>query len=160
MCDEKVVASHLPPWYLFHPSDASLSGSPPLAEENGRLVQRLAQLQESVWSCEERIQYLESTNAAMAEDLVQKSALIDHYSMRGFQFHDSSASEQVLAFADCALHIFSLHIFFLSSSFLYSIFLLAFILRLHIQAHTYAHTHFIYSHFIHTHTLHIHTPDP
>ena len=67
--------------------------SPPLAEENARLVERLAQLQECVWSGEERIQYLETTNAAMAEDLVQKSQLIDHYSMRGFL--DTSFSEQV-----------------------------------------------------------------
>ena len=74
-------------------TDASNGDAPPLAEENARLVQRLAQLQESVWSCEERIQYLETTNSAMADDLVQKSALIDHYSMRGFK--DSFASEQV-----------------------------------------------------------------
>ena len=47
-------------------------------------MRRVAELQESVWSCEERIQYLETTNAAMADDIVHKSALIEHYSMRGF----------------------------------------------------------------------------
>jgi len=63
-----------------------------LAEENCRLVERVAQLQEAIWSCEERVQYLETTNAGMADDLVQKSALIDHYSMRGLR--ECGVSEQ------------------------------------------------------------------
>ena len=58
------------------------------------MVQRVAELQEMVWNCEERIQYLESTNAGMADDLVQKSELIDHYSMRGLR--DGGGSDPVI----------------------------------------------------------------
>ncbi|XP_069692882.1 GRIP1-associated protein 1-like [Periplaneta americana] len=70
-------------------SVSNLNGnvSPPpenqdLEQENCRLVTRIAQLQEEKWVLEEKINHLEQGSAAMAEDLMRKTALIEHYCIK------------------------------------------------------------------------------
>ncbi|KAK7080281.1 GRIP1 associated protein 1, partial [Halocaridina rubra] len=59
-------------------------GSPPpgvVTEETASLVNRVTDLQQQKWQLEERITHLESSSAAMAEDILKKSAIIQHYCM-------------------------------------------------------------------------------
>lgn len=63
---------------------ASPQGSPPpgvVTEETASLVNRLTDLQQQKWQLEERITHLESSCSAMADDLLKKSAIIQHYCM-------------------------------------------------------------------------------
>lgn len=50
-------------------------------EENTELMKRLAKSMEEKDSLQERVHYLESNNSAMAEDLLRKQSLIDHFNM-------------------------------------------------------------------------------
>ncbi|CAD5123221.1 DgyrCDS11580 [Dimorphilus gyrociliatus] len=50
-------------------------------EENTELMKRLAKSMEEKDTLLERVQYLESNNSAMAEDLLRKQSLIDHFNM-------------------------------------------------------------------------------
>ncbi|XP_066953038.1 GRIP1-associated protein 1-like isoform X1 [Macrobrachium rosenbergii] len=62
----------------------SPQGSPPpglVTEETASLVNRVTDLQQQKWQLEERITHLESSSAAMAEDILKKSAIIQHYCM-------------------------------------------------------------------------------
>ncbi|XP_064473885.1 GRIP1-associated protein 1-like isoform X2 [Ornithodoros turicata] len=52
-----------------------------LEQENNDLLGRLAALQEEKWVLEEKINHLEVSNSAMAEDLVSKTAIIQYYCM-------------------------------------------------------------------------------
>ncbi|KAH7947293.1 hypothetical protein HPB52_009781 [Rhipicephalus sanguineus] len=52
-----------------------------LEQENNDLVSRLASLQEEKWILEEKINHLEVSNSAMADDLVNKTAIIQYYCM-------------------------------------------------------------------------------
>ncbi|KAK3102118.1 hypothetical protein FSP39_008912 [Pinctada imbricata] len=52
-----------------------------IEEEHTELISRLAGLQQDKWNLEEKVQHLETSNAAMAEDLIQKSKIIEHYVM-------------------------------------------------------------------------------
>lgn len=45
------------------------------------LVNRVTELQQHKWQLEERITHLESSSAAMADDLLKKSAIIQHFCM-------------------------------------------------------------------------------
>lgn len=59
-------------------------GSPPpgvVNEETVSLVNRLTELQQHKWQLEERITHLESSSAAMADDLLKKAAIIQHFCM-------------------------------------------------------------------------------
>ncbi|XP_057370386.1 GRIP1-associated protein 1-like [Daphnia carinata] len=79
----------------FPPTDSPSSGSekngsrsegeqaPDLASENARLVNRLATMQQEKWRLEERVLHLEETNAAMADEMVKRGKLIQHYCMEG-----------------------------------------------------------------------------
>lgn len=61
-----------------------VQGSPPpgiVNEETASLVNRLTELQQHKWQLEERITHLESSSAAMADDLIKKSAIIQHFCM-------------------------------------------------------------------------------
>ncbi|KAK3865351.1 hypothetical protein Pcinc_029041 [Petrolisthes cinctipes] len=63
---------------------ASPQGSPPpglVSEETASLVNRVTELQQQKWQLEERITHLESSSAAMADDILKKSAIIQHYCM-------------------------------------------------------------------------------
>lgn len=63
---------------------ASPQGSPPpgvVNEETVSLVNRLTELQQHKWQLEERITHLESSSAAMADDLLKKAAIIQHFCM-------------------------------------------------------------------------------
>ncbi|XP_045128923.1 GRIP1-associated protein 1-like isoform X2 [Portunus trituberculatus] len=63
---------------------ASPQGSPPpgiVTEETVSLVNRVTELQQHKWQLEERITHLESSSAAMADDLLKKSAIIQHFCM-------------------------------------------------------------------------------
>lgn len=50
-------------------------------QENEVLMARLAIAQEQKWTLEERLSMLETSSSAMADDLVRKTALIQHYCM-------------------------------------------------------------------------------
>jgi len=66
-----------------------------LASENGRLVSRLAQMQQEKWRLEERVMHLEQTNAAMADEMVKRGKLIQHYCMEGRANHVKSGEATV-----------------------------------------------------------------
>ncbi|KAK3587541.1 hypothetical protein CHS0354_004828 [Potamilus streckersoni] len=52
-----------------------------LDQEHQELLNRLAMLQQEKWTLEEKVSHLETSNAAMAEDLLQKAKVIEHYVM-------------------------------------------------------------------------------
>ncbi|GAB1610281.1 GRIP1-associated protein 1-like, partial [Argonauta hians] len=67
------------------PQSPNRTGSPPsdFESEHDELVNRLAASQQQKWTLEEKVQHLEESNAAMCEDLLQKSAIIEYYVMDG-----------------------------------------------------------------------------
>ncbi|XP_045597704.2 GRIP1-associated protein 1 isoform X2 [Procambarus clarkii] len=72
----------------------SPQGSPPpgvVTEETASLVNRVTELQQQKWQLEEQITHLEASSAAMADDLLKKSAIIQHYYMEQ-KTHDSTQS--------------------------------------------------------------------
>jgi hypothetical protein len=54
-----------------------------LEQENYRLLSRITDLQQEKWVLEEKINHLEQGSAAMAEDLMHKTALIQYYCIEG-----------------------------------------------------------------------------
>jgi len=54
-----------------------------LEQENYRLLSRITALQQEKWVLEEKINHLEQGSAAMAEDLMCKTALIQYYFTEG-----------------------------------------------------------------------------
>lgn len=54
-----------------------------LEQETSNLLERVAVLQEEKWTLEEKINHLEMSNAAMAEDLMKKTSIIQYYCMEG-----------------------------------------------------------------------------
>ncbi|XP_060083093.1 GRIP1-associated protein 1-like [Ylistrum balloti] len=52
-----------------------------LEQEHNDLVSRLAELQQEKWNMEEKVSHLEMSTAAMAEDLISKTKIIEHYVM-------------------------------------------------------------------------------
>ncbi|XP_023222811.1 GRIP1-associated protein 1-like [Centruroides sculpturatus] len=54
-----------------------------LEQETSNLLERVAILQEEKWTLEEKINHLEMSNAAMAEDLMKKTSIIQYYCMEG-----------------------------------------------------------------------------
>lgn len=64
-----------------------------LEQENYRLLSRITALQQEKWVLEEKINHLEQGSAAMAEDLMCKTALIQYYFTEGrsglfYQYHN------------------------------------------------------------------------
>jgi len=55
--------------------------APDLMVENSRLVARLATMQQEKWRIEERVSHLEENNATMAQELINRGKLIQHYCM-------------------------------------------------------------------------------
>lgn len=54
-----------------------------MEQENLNLVARITALQQEKWILEEKINHLEEGSAAMVDDLMQKSAVIEFYCMEG-----------------------------------------------------------------------------
>nr|XP_022300217.1 GRIP1-associated protein 1-like [Crassostrea virginica] len=52
-----------------------------LDQEHSELLARITDIQQEKWNLEEKVRHLETSNAAMAEDLIQKSQIIQHYVM-------------------------------------------------------------------------------
>ena len=52
-----------------------------LIEEQAALMERVTRLQHDKWTLEEKVSYMEQANAALAEDLANKSDIIKHYFM-------------------------------------------------------------------------------
>ena len=87
----------LMPFVLLSFQDSPINGSekngsrssdsgehqPDLTAENSRLVSHLATLQQEKWRLEERVLHLEEANAAMADEMVNRGKLIQHYCMEG-----------------------------------------------------------------------------
>lgn len=58
---------------------SSPSNSVHVEAEHNELLNRLAGLQQANWNLEEKVSHLEMSNSAMAEDLIQKTKIIEHY---------------------------------------------------------------------------------
>lgn len=69
---------------------------PDLSAENSRLVSRLATMQQEKWRLEERVLHLEEANAAMADEMVKRGKLIQHYCMEGRTRQPSRSGIHVL----------------------------------------------------------------
>lgn len=52
-----------------------------LDQEHSELLARLTDIQQEKWYLEEKVRHLENSTAAMADDLIQKSQIIQHYVM-------------------------------------------------------------------------------
>ena len=52
-----------------------------LEQEHSALVNKVASMQQEKWDMEEKVSHLEMSTAAMAEDLIQKTKIIEHYVM-------------------------------------------------------------------------------
>jgi len=52
-----------------------------VSEETQELLTRIAELQQEKWALEERVNHLETTGSALAEDVMQKSEIIKSYFM-------------------------------------------------------------------------------
>ena len=52
-----------------------------VTEETQELLSRVAELQQAKWTLEERVNHLENTGSALAEDVIQKSEIIKTYFM-------------------------------------------------------------------------------
>ncbi|KAK7102934.1 GRIP1-associated protein 1-like [Littorina saxatilis] len=66
------------------PNMGNYSLSTPMSDpgdENAELLRRLTDVQEKKWALEEKVNHLETSNGCMAEDLLQKTAIIEHYVM-------------------------------------------------------------------------------
>lgn len=56
-------------------------GDDTIESENSQLLSRLAEIQQEKWNLEEKVRHLETSTAAMADDLLEKSRIIEHYVM-------------------------------------------------------------------------------
>lgn len=54
-----------------------------LESENVELMRKVAMLQKSNSELQERVDHLETSSASMAEDIMGKTAIIEHYIMNG-----------------------------------------------------------------------------
>ncbi|CAG5124703.1 unnamed protein product [Candidula unifasciata] len=66
-------------------------------EEHGDLLKRIGILQQEKWALEEKVNHLEVSNACMAEDILNKTSIIEHYVMesRTGPKHQSSHEEKL-----------------------------------------------------------------
>ncbi|XP_046405703.1 GRIP1-associated protein 1-like isoform X2 [Ischnura elegans] len=73
---------------LIAGSPTNMNGNPDdldLEQESRNLLERVASLQEEKWALEEKVNQLEQGNAAMVQDLMKKSKVIQFYCMDGRQ---------------------------------------------------------------------------
>ncbi|KAL8611201.1 hypothetical protein ACOMHN_013632 [Nucella lapillus] len=73
-------------------------------DDHAELLRRLTNIQEQKWALEEKVNHLETSNGCMAEDLLQKTAIIEHYVMnthsaggRRHSQHQQSGEDNKLA---------------------------------------------------------------
>ena len=74
------------------PSFNSSPTSDIVSEEMKELMDKVATLQQDKWRLEERLQYLESTGSALAEDVINKSEIIKAHYMEGRGDHHTPSS--------------------------------------------------------------------
>jgi len=65
----------------FRPPSPTASTISMLNDDTTDLIERLADAQQDKWLLEEKVRHLEENGAALAEDLIQKSAIIQAYAM-------------------------------------------------------------------------------
>jgi len=65
----------------FRPPSPAASTMSMLNDDTTELIERLADVQQEKWLLEEKVRHLEENAAALAEDLIQKSAIIQAYAM-------------------------------------------------------------------------------
>ena len=65
-------------------------------------------MQQEKWRLEERVLHLEETNAAMADEMVKRGKLIQHYCMEG---RASPAKPGANDFCNCFQHLLNFSIF-------------------------------------------------
>ena len=66
----------------------------PIPADFGAMVEKLSGLEEEKWSLQQKVEMLEISAAAMADDLVKKSNIIQFYCMEGKQDHVKKESVQ------------------------------------------------------------------
>ncbi|XP_037071714.1 GRIP1-associated protein 1-like [Pollicipes pollicipes] len=76
---------------------ANGSGDSPVDTETVGLLARITRLQEEKWRVEEKLNHLEQSSGALADDLASKAALIQFYCMEGRQAAAAHASSEGLA---------------------------------------------------------------
>ncbi|CAL1526251.1 unnamed protein product [Lymnaea stagnalis] len=94
---KKVLLSHFHPgglvqvdWAKIHclipqsPTSANTShhSETSVGDEYNELLKRVGLLQQEKWSLEEKVSHLETSNACMAEDILSKTSIIEHYVMQ------------------------------------------------------------------------------
>ena len=62
-----------------------INSNNPINADFGAMVDKLSGLEEEKWSLQQKVQMLEISAAAMADDLVKKSNIIQFYCMEGKQ---------------------------------------------------------------------------
>ncbi|XP_074610636.1 GRIP1-associated protein 1-like isoform X1 [Acropora palmata] len=65
----------------FRPPSPTASTVSMLNDDTTDLIERLADVQQEKWQLEEKVRHLEENGAVLAEDLIQKSAIIQAYAM-------------------------------------------------------------------------------
>ncbi|CAH1784285.1 unnamed protein product, partial [Owenia fusiformis] len=68
-----------------------------LVQENTDLLNRLTQMQQEKWELEERINHLEESSAGMADELLKKQALMQHYAMETRTDHIASPQTEKMS---------------------------------------------------------------
>ena len=70
------------------------NASNPISADFGAMVEKLSGIEEEKWSLQQKVEMLEISAAAMADDLVKKSNIIQFYCMEGKQDHVKKESVQ------------------------------------------------------------------
>ncbi|XP_050411928.1 GRIP1-associated protein 1 [Patella vulgata] len=69
------------------PSHTNTSFTSDVEQEYGDLLTRMGGMQQNSWQLEEKVAHLEMSNACMAEDILRKTAIIEHYVMESRPDH-------------------------------------------------------------------------
>ncbi|XP_059158587.1 GRIP1-associated protein 1-like [Physella acuta] len=77
LCRDSVASGPQSPisGHNSHSSDTSVG------DEYNDLLKRVAALQQEKWALEEKVNHLETSNSCMAEDILKKTSIIEHYVM-------------------------------------------------------------------------------
>ena len=84
---ESISNEHSPSPELQPQSLPKNANSDPISADFGAMVEKLSGIEEEKWSLQQKVEMLEISAAAMADDLVKKSNIIQFYCMEGKQDH-------------------------------------------------------------------------
>ncbi|RUS74934.1 hypothetical protein EGW08_017314, partial [Elysia chlorotica] len=63
-----------------------------VGDEYSELLKRVGALQQDKWALEEKVNHLETSNACMADDILNKTSIIEHYVMESRSGHGSPSN--------------------------------------------------------------------